>query len=216
MSKKKASEQASKKDPYLEQVRADFKEINPSKEDREAVWQAFIDLKNKGYKTDVINKVVKQETGTGFSVKKLKQVKGEQAPAGVEKTLERVVTTEIAREAAAELRAVLQTGKSLEDAMGPLARFYGFESTAVFVTEMFTFWDTWHKHIQTVVAERDMFKWAIRELTEKLSPEARKVLKDEAVKEVTMATIVMGQQTGNFPPPETMRGYIKVLKEEMV
>jgi len=213
--KDKKKRQAFTPEKY-EAALAAVKELKVPKDNKEAAMQAGQDLIRQKMNTAAVQAAVKEVTGFSFSFKQITPPKEGEAPASVRKAVAKKVEQEIAEEAMNKLEQALATGKNLEDALGPIAQFYGYENTKTFTIDIFGFWDTWHAHIKKLVAERDSFKWAINELMIKLSPEANKILTNQAVKELAMSTSVLGYLTGNFPPPETMRGYIKVLKEEML
>jgi len=80
---------------------------------------------------------------------------------------------------------------------------------------MYGFWDTWKDHVAPLVTERDQYKWAIRELIAKFTPEARKVLAGQAVKELVISLATMGSLTGHFPPPDVLKEYIQLLRDEI-
>lgn len=214
------SQKKRKSKPQIDQaqydgIKAAFLKFNPDQENKEAVRTACQELVKAGHNRAYILKAAKELTGFGFNQQQISPPKEGKAAPGVEKGVEKKVTAEIAREATLQLHAVLATGKNLEDALGPIARFYGFGTTADFVLGMFTFWDTWHDHVEALTQDNEQLRWALNEIVTKFTPEARKTLQDQAVKDLVFSTIIMGQQTGKFPPPETMRGYIQVLKEEM-
>jgi len=190
-------------------------QVKPQELTKETVLKAAQQLVKMKFNPGAVIKVVKQQTGLGFSVKQVTATKEKKAPASVIKTVERKVAAEIAKEAVAKIDAVLDTGKSLEDALGPIARSYGYETTTQFVLTMYGFWTTWKDHVAPLVTERDQYRWAINELMERMSPEARKVLAGQAVKELVISLATMGSLTGHFPPPDVLKGYIQLLRDEM-
>lgn len=170
--------------------------------------------------------VMKKDYKCGMNMKQLKEgmVEGPEetvvqkptpAPKATEKAVTKVVEEEITREAVSRVRQVLDTGKGIEDAMGPVARLYGFENTNAFVISMFDFWSTWHEHVNKLVEQNAAYKWAIGEIVRKLTPEALKALEDVSIKEITTSVLMAGAATGHYPDPETLRQYITVVKEEM-
>lgn len=215
MSKKaKKKRKAFTQEKYDAAVKA-LKDLKVPQDNKEAAQKAGQTLISQKMNTAAVQAAVKDVTGFSFSFKQLTPPKEDEAPASVLKAVEQKIEAKIAAEAMNKLEQALATGKSLEDSLGTIAKEYGYENTEVFVTDIFGFWDTWHAHVEKLVVERDLYKWAINELIVRLGPEAKQILKNQAVKELTISTLVLGQQTGNFPPPETMREYIKVLKEEM-
>ena len=215
MPKKKGKRKPGYSPEHLKECETLLTEMQIPKDNKEAAQKAGQDLVRQKKPTGAVRQAVLNVTGFSFNFKQLTPPKEEEAPASVRKAVKKKVEQVIAEEAMNKLEQALATGKNLEDALGSIAQFYGYENTKSFVIDIFGFWDTWHAHIKKLVAERDLFKWAINELITNLSPEASKILQNQAVKELTISTSVLGHLTGNFPPPETVRGYIKVLKEEM-
>lgn len=210
------SKAASVKNEYLEEIRKAYREINPPKDDRDAVWEVFQVLVEQGYRVDKVNHVIKQETGKGFSIKKFKELKGEAPPGKVVKKLERRITREIAKEATAKIGQVLETGKTLEDNLRPIAHFYGFESVSSFVGHIYFFWDTWKDHVPQLVEKNKLLEEGMKRLVHVFSPEVKKAMAKQSIKDLPISLGLMGSLGGHFPPPETMLEYIRILKEEMM
>lgn len=216
MSNPEEPEQKETPQQRYERHKQAFQQLNPDVQDRESVRLALASLAKAGFNRAVLLKVGKDLTGFGFNIKQITVAKEGQPPPSVEKALEQKVVTKIAEEATENLKQVLATGKTLEDALGPYAHFYGYQATSDFVVIIFDFWQTWKDQVKQLVEENHLQAWALREMLEKFTPEARKVLRDQAVRDLFMSVIVMGQQTGRFPPPETMKGYIEALREELM
>jgi len=202
-------------DKYLEQIRSELRKTLPEKPTKEQAQAAAQGLTEKGFNPGAVIKVIKELTGYGFNIQQVRKEKAGEPPAAVKKVVETKVTKEIAKEATAHLEQVLSTGKNLEDQLGQLAKFYGYPKTSDFIMEVYSFWDTWRDKVETLVEENKQYRWAIRELLEKFTPEAKKVLRDKAIRDFVMSTVIMGQVTGKFPTPESMREYIELLKEGM-
>ena len=215
MSKQEKRRAGGFSDVQLKEVKAAFLQLNPAVGDKEQVLKAAKALREAGLTPGAICKVAKEDYKVGISIRMLGKAREKAAPKSVEKRVEAEVTKEVVAEATEKIKAVLATGKDLEDQLGRLASYYGFDSTADFVIAMYDFWDTWKDHVGKVVQENSEYRWAIQELVKAFTPEAKKRLRDQAVKDLVVSTVIMGQQTGKFPPPETMRGYIQVLREEL-
>jgi len=216
MSKKKKERKPGYSPEHLAECEKLLKEMNIPEGNKEAAQKAGQELNRQKKPSAAVRQAVQNVTGFSFNFKQLTPLKEGEAPASVQRVVKKKVEEVIAAEAMNRLDQALATGKSLEDSLGTIAAEHGYENTEVFVVDIFGFWDTWHAHVEKVVAERDLYKWAINELIEKLDPDAKQILINQAVKDLAMSTSVLGYLTGNFPPPETMRGYIKVLKEEMM
>jgi len=111
-SKKKRKPAFSKE--YLEKIKVAFMQVKPQELTKETVLKVAQQLVKMKFNPGAVIKVVKQQTGLGFSVKQVTATKEKKAPAPVEKTVERKVAAEIAKEAVAKIDAVLETGKILK------------------------------------------------------------------------------------------------------
>jgi len=198
---------------YLDEVAAAFKQLNPPIEDKQKVLQVGKQL-TKTYQVAAVQDVIKRVAKHSFSFKQLSSKREEgQPPPSVEAQLDKKVTTKIAEEAAKKLETVLATGKSLEDALGPYAKQYGFEDTADFIVAMFDFWDVWHGKVPDLVKERDEYKWAITQLLNSMTPEVAEDRIRAALQEFAMNTMIAGQISGKCPTPKEMMEHLQNLKE---
>lgn len=180
------------------------------------------ELCKRGYNPGYVAKVLKAETGFGFNVQQLHTAKAagpkeppEQAPRSTEAAVEKEVTKEITAEALTSVRASLSTGKGIEAALGPYAKLYGYENTNLFVLELFDFWGLWHEYVNKIVEEIQLLRWGIQEMQRKLSPEALKALKAQAIKEISQSVLIMAASTGKYPDPQMFQQYIMQVKEEI-
>lgn len=200
-----------------------FKRLDPQPNTPEEVLAAAKQVFGKVHNPTAVVSAVKGIYQVGLQGKDLKAT----ADAGTAGTVGQVaksaktavkeeVEKVIAAEATAEVRRALDTGKGAEDVFGPYARHYGYENTNAFVGAMFDFWETWHGNVQVIARERAEYKWALREVLKAFTPEAKKALKNQMLNDTALSVMLMGQQTGKFPPPETMRGYLQILKEELI
>ena len=213
MPKEKKKEKPGFSNEYGDEIKAAFLQIKPEELSKETVLVAAKQLVKAGFNPGAVIKILKAETGFGFSVRQVAAKKEEEAPAAVESGLTKKVTREIAREAAKKLETVLSTGKNLEDALGPFAQQFGYENTADFIVAMFDFWDVWHGQVPDLVKQRDEYAWAITQLINSMSPEVAESHIKDALQEFATNTMIAGQLSGNTPTPKEMMEHLQNLKE---
>lgn len=63
--------------------------------------------------------------------------------------------------------------------------------------------------------ENLMLKAAIREVVNKFSPEANRGHRERLVQDFIVSMTTLASLTGVYPPPETMKAYVSMLKEEL-
>lgn len=212
MPKEKKKDKPGFSNEYGEEIKAAFLQIKPEELTKDTVLLAAKQLVKLGLNPGAVIKILKAETGFGFSIRQVAAKKEREAPVSVEKLVEKKVTTVIASEAARTVNQALATGQGLEKALGPIAKNYGFDSVGAFVVKMYDFYSTYKGYIKKMDEEVLLLKGTIKHLAQHFGPESRKALRARAtwnfLIELSKAT------NGKLPPPETLQVMIKEIKEE--
>lgn len=186
-----------------EELKKRIEVLSRGSKDKAVLVTVANQLKDEHWNPREILKAIKQETGVGLSLRttfKKKKVSS-LAVAKTAKVLERKTADEITKEATSRFQEALDTGKTVVDLFGPLAKHYGYESIIDYLLRIYDFWDTYHDYVPKMAEEKESLKETIRELVRKSSPEGKRVLLANKMSELMQNITALHMLGGKFPPP---------------
>lgn len=195
-----------------------IEELYNGKHDTESLRHLALKLHGEGYAPALITQEFKGRFGRGvpltiFSKEPISR-KSLKTKISAEKTVQSKINQKITAKANEMVTRYLKTGEMVEERLGPIARFRGYEDTGKFVVEMvYPFFDLHYNHVDKVEVESRSLRLGMQRLMEVLAPEAKRRLFLREASEFIQATALMGLFAPHPVPPDVLQGYIKVLWE---
>ena len=198
----------------IEELKERVRALAGGSKDKAVLVRVARQLRDEGVNPREILKAIKEETGVGLSLRTTFKKDGKNSvERKTARSLERRIGVEIASEATRNINEMLATGKSLEEALGPIAKNHGYEKTSDFVMKTFDFWSTYKDYVDHLYVECGMYKATIRHLVDLYSPQSMKILRANAVWNFCLQLAkVMG---GKLPPDKTLMVMIEAIQNAL-